>query len=957
VDDLVLLDDISEKGVVKNLENRYEKDLIYTYIGDVLVSVNPFKNVPGLYKRELMQRYFGRQKFELAPHVFGSAEDAFRKLMTTGKDQCVLISGESGAGKTEAAKKLLEYVTVASQDRAEVNEDLSVGDIKDALLQSNPVLEAFGNAQTLRNDNSSRFGKYLEVFMNYNGTPLGGSITSYLLEKPRVVGQTEGERNFHVFYQLLSGDADPELGLGRAEDYNYTKTSTKVRGIDDRHDFQEMCKAMRHVGVSKEDQKNIFRLVAAVLHIGNINFKAKSGGESCSVSSSSSKEVEKAAKLLHVRPKDLQRAITHRTISSRTESITSPLTSVDECIKTRDALSKALYSRNFLHLIDLINIAIHTDMRELTLGVLDIYGFEIFKTNSFEQLCINYCNEKLQQLFIELTLKAEQDEYAREGIRWEKISFFNNKIVCDLIEARKPAGIFAYMDEECIYPKGSDSSLLKKMESNLRSHKHYGSLVTKTSHDASEFMIKHYAGDVVYSVDNMLDKNKDTLFPDLKRLMQSSKSKFFSKLMPESHDGKKPITAGTAFVRDMQALITDLEKCEPHYIRTVKPNDKKRGGMYDRELVTHQVRYLGMVENVRVRRAGFAFRSDYDYFFKHYKMLNDSTWPRGSGNSKRDTDTILRGLGISDFENGKTKVFIREPKSVFKLEEAREKAVDKVVRIIQRSYRAYKARLYFLRLREESAMLLHQKKRRRNSWVLYFIGDYIRAQENDMIATQIDGRVKFADQVSMLDSKKKMVAQILVITSRNVFLFQPGTYKLTAQISFEALESFGMSTFADGFMIIEYIPDKSAPTVVIESMRKAEIVTVLKEEYGSMKGGLNIQFQDSYEINVMKTLFANFRKKIVPKTLVFQENGALNGALTQIVTSKADLGPEFKTMMRVDVSANLGSNAPYQLDSPLPDRLRRFKGKPTGMKKIVYGGYRQHGAQPSSSRRRSKHRR
>jgi len=932
VDDLVLLDNIGEDAALKNLMNRFDQDLIYSYIGPVLVSVNPFKTIRGLYSKDLMTKYYGRFKFEQAPHVYASAEEAYRQLLSTGKDQCILVSGESGAGKTEAAKKVMEYLTQVSDDRAESNSSLSVRDIKDALLQSNPVLEAFGNATTLRNDNSSRFGKYMVIQMDYNGVPIGGHVQNYLLEKPRVVGQTQGERSFHVFYQLCKG-----LNLGKAEDFEYIKGTTSVRGIDDAADFKEMSSAMKQVGISSQNKDDIFNLVTAILYLGNIKFEQKKGGQDkCGITSGSKSAVEKAAKLLSVSASDIAKALTHRTIEARGDKVVSPLPSVDECVKTRDALAKALYSRCFQGIVNMINKAIHTDMCELSFGVLDIYGFEIFEHNSFEQLCINFCNEKLQQLFIQLTLKATQEEYAREGIKWKHIDFFNNQVVCDLIESKRPAGVFAYLDEECIVPQGADMKFLNKMDSNLGRNNHYQSLATKTKSNPTEFLIKHYAGDVIYSVEGILDKNKDTLFRDLIELIGTkSKSNFLNDLFPEAqekHNGKKPVTAGSAFVKDMQDLIDTLTKCEPHYIRTIKPNDNKQSGVFDAERVKHQIRYLGIVENIRVERAGFAFRQEYEYFVKRYKMLSKSTWPRHSGNHKQDTKTILSEIGIKDFELGKTKAFVQDPKSVFKLESAREKQLHIVVKVIQTSYRKYKARLYFLRLREESVKLLQAQKRRRGSWALYFLGDYQFAQENPLITEFIDNRVRFADTIDVLE-KKKFVRYTLVLTKSTLYLFN-NLMKMTRQVPFNSFKSIGLSTFADGHIVIDYNSQnpKPDPTLIIKTFRKAEVATILAEDTSC-----KVQFKNQFEIvTIKKSIFGT---KVVPMSLRFEENSSLGGIDCYIATSKND-NPEFKTVIRVDVPSALGSKAAVQLDTDLVSRVCQYKGQPGQKKKIPYAAYR-----------------
>uniref|UniRef100_A0A7S3PQ95 Myosin motor domain-containing protein n=1 Tax=Aplanochytrium stocchinoi TaxID=215587 RepID=A0A7S3PQ95_9STRA len=980
VDDLVLLSDkdMNEKGIVTNLANRFDKNKIYTYIGPVLLSVNPYKQISGLYNKRTLQAYFGRYQYEVAPHVYSTAEDTYSMLMKTGVNQCVLVSGESGAGKTEAAKKLMEYVSEVSSDFAEGNTGgRTVSEIKDSLLKSNPVLEAFGNAKTLRNDNSSRFGKYMEIQMDYNGTPLGGRITNYLLEKPRVVHQTKGERNFHIFYLLCAGmpSSDPiksRLKLGRAEDFRILaeSDSVKVKGIDDSELYYEMDEAMAAVGLDGL-KSEIYGIVAAILHLGNITFTKtkKKGQDACTVDNKSA--LSSAASLLSVSEKALEDAITHRTRITRTDTLKSPLVSVNECDKSRDALSKALYARMFQKVVDGINDTIHTENAELSLGVLDIYGFEIFDFNSFEQLCINYCNEKLQQYFIQLTLKAEQDEYAKEGIQWKQIDYFNNQIVCDLIEmkGRKP-GVMAFLDEEISLGRGTlvkgqgndaekqrqqDLKLLAKMNDNLGRHKHYVSLAKAKAADAdpTEFVIKHYAGDVRYSVQGMIDKNMDTLFRDLLVLCgDKSKNSFINELFPEGrkkHDFKKPVTAGTQFVKDMQHLIDNLSKCEPHYIRCIKPNDNKRPGQFDDARVQHQVRYLGLMENVRVRRAGFAYRREYELFVRRYKMLSPQTWPASSGNAERDTDTILAAVGISSdgYQHGKSKLFIKEPKSLFDLEEAREKRMQYVVGIIQRTYRTWKARLYFQQVREKSVKLLHEKKRRNNSWVLYFVGDTIDATTNGFVQETLqqtrDGKVIFADYVNVhhdmgIPKKRGIISsQAFVLTSSSLLFFDTGFTSVLQRVPFQEITKVVTSQYADDFIVVNLTQtmDKKGrpvdqPSIVFDSVRKAEIITVFTEEYKMcMRTDIPMDFKNSTEITVMqkpKGAFG-FMKKPVPKqaSLRWSEESTLRDreALIRPWPTKKDPGysPDQFTQHDIMVSANLGSRAQLQLDEPIPQRV------------------------------------
>ncbi|GBG34585.1 Myosin-IB [Hondaea fermentalgiana] len=932
-DDLVLLKNISEKDVVNTLEARYAKDAIYTRIGPVLVSVNPFKDIRGLYSVDMMRKYYGRYLFEMAPHVFGTAEEAYRALLSTGKNQAILISGESGAGKTEAAKKIMEYIAAVSKDRAEVAQDISVGEIKDALLKSNPVLESFGNAKTNRNDNSSRFGKLMRIFLDYDGVPLGGAISTYLLEKARVVSQGEGERNFHSFYQLCSAPSSlkSKLRLKSARDYRYTATTTSVSSINDGSDFSEMDKAMDAVGIGA-DKMEFYGIVAGILHLGNVDFDAKR--DSCDVSRSSSGALGDAAALLGMDTSDLARAITHKTIQSRTEVITSPLTTVDECCKSRDALAKALYTRAFSRLVEMINVGIHAKLQELTLGILDIYGFEIMQHNSFEQLCINLTNEKLQQLFIELTLRAEQDEYKREGITWTPVKYFDNKVVCELIESRRPAGIFQLLDDEALRPGGNDKALIGNLNSNLGRHPHYVSLETKTKNDLAEFTVRHYAGDVTYSTEGMLDKHVDTLFRDLIMVAgKGSSNAFIRSLFPEADEppsGKRPITAGTAFVRDLGLLIDELHESEPHYVRTIKPNESKRN-MFDRDLVDFQVRYLGLVENIRVRRAGFAYRSPYDFFFRRYRMVTDATWPLGSGRPQRDTLTILRELRISDFQEGKSKIFIREPGDVFTLEKSRDEALNMVAGIIQKAYRAFKARLYFLRLREKSVEFLNHQKRRRASYTFYFVGDYIHAQDNEQITSQIDGRVRFAETVSVVDAKARRSSGYMIITRSHLYIMQALTYKILHAFSLNDIRSFTLSSYADGYMLVDVASEKPSATLILDTMRKAEVATMLHED------GVDVNFSDDVNVTVIsKSLFGS---KVLQKNLHFTEAGHLPDGATRVLVTKKD-GVDPKREMVIEVAPDLASGAKVQLDEDVLSRVQIHKTAHGVAKKVPYKNFR-----------------
>jgi len=931
VDDLVLLETLDEGSIVSNQQKRFKCDLIYTYIGPVLISVNPFRQIRGLYTPGLISKYCGRYSYELAPHIYAVAEETFRALLSSHHDQCILVSGESGAGKTEAAKKIMEYVAAVSG-----NVQTSTGgnsfSIKDRLLQSNPVLEAFGNAKTVRNDNSSRFGKYMEIKFDFSGAPGGGLIHQYLLEKPRVVKQAEGERNFHIFYQLCAGASDEQRSMFEIrppEDFHYLNQSGCVRmpHVNDSNEFEVVCGAMSDTGLAQDFQDALLRIVSAVLWIGNITFEGSSSvrGSEASVSSTGKGAAETAAKLLRVDSGTLLKALTARTITTRGESFRKPL-SAEEAVETRDALSKALYSRAFGSLVSELNRAIKGDA-PLTVGVLDIYGFEIFQTNSFEQLCINYCNEKLQQLFIDLTLKTEQEEYAREGIEWTHIEYFNNKVVCDLIEGKRPPGIFAFLDEECIYPKATDQTFLGKLNRNLGKNAYYDNPKDEklgANVEATEFIVKHYAGDVEYSPSGMIQKNKDTLFRDLIDLMGTSTETHYQALFPESKEAdthKKPVTAATQFRGQMQKLIATLGACEPHYVRCIKPNDVKQGGKYDISRVTHQVRYLGLQENVRVRRAGFAYRQTFELFVRRYSMLSKATWPIGSGDAIEDTRAILQSMGISGdaVQFGKTKLFVRQPITLFSLEELRERKLHDIATIIQVTYRAWKARKYFLELREKSLAVFGGRKRRRGSVHLYFLGDYINAKDDVGIRRVLtkcgDTRILFADKITKINRKHVYQERILLITETSLYFLTQSkqSVKILHRIALDCFRQLMMSSFADNFVILR--ADKEPCDYVINGMRKAEIVTVLVENCGH--SNLELVFADSLTFRVKKAgLFGRGSKSATEnRSLVFSEDPSLAGSC------EARCSANDKTKVwTVQVPPVLGSMATFQLDTTIKPR-------------------------------------
>ncbi|KAJ3129889.1 Unconventional myosin-Ic [Nowakowskiella sp. JEL0407] len=714
VNDLVLLQDIGESEIVENFKIRFQNNIIYTFIGNIVVAVNPYKKLD-IYDGQWITKYKGSNIWEQPPHIYSVADSAYRDMKEHNRNQCVIISGESGAGKTEASKVFLRYIAAVSNSSERVDK------VKNQLMNSNPCLEAFGNAKTNRNDNSSRFGKYMDLQFDFRGNPVGGEITTYLLEKSRVVNAASGERSFHIFYQLLRSGDDALLKKlqldANIENYAYlTKSNCNtVTGIEDKAHFLETKAAFDAIGIDPLTQHFLFEGIAAILHLGNLTFVKNDNGNS---EVENKNALSKAASLLGITSTTITECLTNRSIkdqaSGQKKSITVPL-DVEKATYTRDALAKALYGRLFDYLVQKINEKLNHSKdgsKRTLIGVLDIYGFEIMQKNGYEQFVINYCNEKLQQLLIELTLKSEQEEYAREGIEWTEIHYFNNKIICDLIESKK-GGIIAHLDEECMRPgEVSDKTFFEKLDAsaNIAKHPHYQSRVNCKSDkfllNESAFRLKHYAGDVNYHVEGFIDRNNDLLFKDVCLAVGQSTKKGFRELFPES-DGdnsrsKRPETLATQFRNSMNALIENLMLKNPHYIRCIKPNSEKRSSHFDQSLVTHQCRYLGLLENVRVRRAGFAYRQKYEKFLDRYKVISKETWPNIRDESRagyqNGTKIVLSECKIdeSEFQFGNSKLFIKQPATVFHLERERNKKKNWLASKIRARYLAFHQRKKFL---------------------------------------------------------------------------------------------------------------------------------------------------------------------------------------------------------------------------------------------------------------------
>ncbi|XP_046892633.1 myosin IEb [Hypomesus transpacificus] len=863
VDDMVLLSKINEEAITDNLKKRYMDDYIFTYIGPVLISVNPFKQLPYFTDREV-ELYQGASQYENPPHIYALADYMYRNMMIDCENQCVIISGESGAGKTVAAKYIMSYISKVSGGGAKVQH------VKDIILQSNPLLEAFGNAKTVRNNNSSRFGKYFEIQFSRGGEPDGGKISNFLLEKSRVVSQNQGERNFHIYYQVLEGASKAQrenLGITTPDYYLYLNQSGTytVEDVNDKKELADTMEAMSVVGLSLDEQDTVLQIVAGILHLGNIAFREE--GNYAVVESEDF--LAFPAFLLGISQEGLKNKLTSRIMDSKwggkTETIAVTLNTEQACF-TRDALSKALYSRLFDYLVDSINKAMQKDHEEFNIGVLDIYGFEIFQQNGFEQFCINFVNEKLQQIFIELTLKAEQEEYVQEGIKWTPIEYFNNKIVCDLIESKlNPIGIMSVLDDVCatMHAKGdgADQMLVQKLQSQIGTHEHFNSW-------NKGFIVHHYAGKVSYTVSGFCERNRDVLFPDIIELMQSSEFVFIKDLFKENLEAEKkgrPTTASNKIKKQANTLVSTLMKCTPHYIRCIKPNETKKPRDWEDSRAKHQVEYLGLRENIRVRRAGYAFRRPFAKFLHRYAILTKETWPKWQGEERQGVLHLLKSVNMDQdqYQLGKTKIFIKAPESLFLLEEMRERKFNGYARVIQKAWRKHIAVRKYVRMREEASdILLNKKERRRNSLNRNFVGDYI-GTDNHPEVRQFVGRrerIDFADVVVKYDRRFKTVKRDLILTPK--FLYMIGREKvkqgpdkgqirevLKRQIEIDKIQSISLSTLQDDFFIVHEEHYDS----VLQSIFKTEFLSLLYKRYEEKAlRKLPLKFNNLLEFKVKK---------------------------------------------------------------------------------------------------------
>ncbi|KAK4813380.1 hypothetical protein QYF61_004717 [Mycteria americana] len=792
LEDMTQLEDLQEAAVLSNIRTRFERQLIYTYIGSILVSVNPYR-LYSIYGTEQVLQYEGRALGENPPHLFAIANVAYSKVMDAKHNQCIVISGESGSGKTEATKLILRYLAAVSQKRSTAPQ----------ILEATPLLESFGNAKTVRNDNSSRFGKFVEIFLE-DGLICGAITSQYLLEKSRVVFQAKSERNYHIFYEMLAGlpaQQRQRYCLQGAETYYYLNQggNCEIPGKDDAEDFRRLLNTVEVLGFSVEEQNSIFRILSSVLHLGNVYFEKYEVPEAEPSSAPrvqfgmgqrrdhrippphrvpqtdyqevatvvSATEIRTVAELLQVSPEGLQKAITFKVTETLREKIFTPLT-VESAVDARDAIAKTLYSLLFGWLTDRINKLVYPRQEALSIAILDIYGFEDLNFNSFEQLCINYANEYLQFFFNKIVFQEEQEEYLREQIEWKEIPFSDNQPCIDLI-SQKPYGILRILDDQSCFPQATDHTFLQKC------HYHHGTnpLYTKPKMPLPEFTIKHYAGKVTYQVHKFLDKNYDQVRQDVLDLFISSRTKvvanlFFGhaqvmarqrSLVRRSSTRTRRYKAPTVAARFQQSLldlVEKMERCNPFFVRCLKPNNKKvracpglscprhcpcclrdlpflagtgsvagvrwagacprgrRGfspsppqepGLFEADVVSSQLRYSGILETIRIRKEGFPIRIPFLVFIDRYRCLVDM-WSNVIPNGANCVE-MLRNLcpvSPSMYYVGVSKLFLKE-QLYQALESKRARAHHLAALTLQRYARTFFIKRRFRSLRRKIVLL------------------------------------------------------------------------------------------------------------------------------------------------------------------------------------------------------------------------------------------------------------
>uniref|UniRef100_A0AAX7VLZ5 Myosin, heavy chain 11a, smooth muscle n=1 Tax=Astatotilapia calliptera TaxID=8154 RepID=A0AAX7VLZ5_ASTCA len=733
VEDMAELTCLNEASVLHNLRERYFSGLIYTYSGLFCVVVNPYKMLP-IYSEKIIEMYKGKKRHELPPHIYSISDNAYRNMMQDREDQSILCTGESGAGKTENTKKVIQYLAVVASSHKGKKD--SSGELEKQLLQANPILEAFGNAKTIKNDNSSRFGKFIRINFDVTGYIVGANIETYLLEKSRCIRQAKTERAFHIFYYMIAGAKDKlreELLLEPFSNYRFLSAGhVQLPGQQDDEMYEETMEAMNIMGITEEDRIDILKVCSTVMQLGNIEFKKERNQEQATMPDNTA--AQKVCHLQGINVTDFTRAILTPRIKVGREVVQKAQTK-EQADFAIEALAKAVFERLFRWLLGRVNKALDKTKRQGAsfLGILDIAGFEIFEDNSFEQLCINYTNEKLQQLFNHTMFILEQEEYQREGIEWNFIDFGLDLQPCiELIERpNNPPGILALLDEECWFPKATDISFVEKLLNTQGNHMKFAK--PKQLKDKTEFSILHYAGKVDYNATAWLTKNMDPLNDNVTALLSNSSNQFVQDLWkdadrvvgldtlakmsdtsgPSASKTKKGMfrTVGQLYKESLAKLMTTLHNTQPNFVRCIIPNHEKRAGKLDANLVLEQLRCNGVLEGIRICRQGFPNRIVFQEFRQRYEILAANAIPKGFMDGKQACCLMIKHLDLDPnlYRIGQSKIFFRTG-VLAQLEEERDLKITVIIIAFQAQARGFLARKAFAKRQQQlTAMKVIQR--------------------------------------------------------------------------------------------------------------------------------------------------------------------------------------------------------------------------------------------------------
>ncbi|XP_022228077.2 myosin heavy chain, muscle isoform X2 [Drosophila obscura] len=788
-EDMSNLTYLNDASVLHNLRQRYYHKLIYTYSGLFCVAINPYKRYP-VYTNRCAKMYRGKRRNEVPPHIFAISDGAYVDMLTNHVNQSMLITGESGAGKTENTKKVIAYfATVGASTKKEDPEAKKKGSLEDQVVQTNPVLEAFGNAKTVRNDNSSRFGKFIRIHFGPTGKLAGADIETYLLEKARVISQQSLERSYHIFYQIMSGSVAGVKDMCFLSDniydyFNVSQGKVTVPSIDDGEEFQMADQAFDILGFTKQEKEDVYRITAAVMHMGGMKFKQR--GREEQAEQDGEEEGGRVSKLFGCDPTELYKNLLKPRIKVGNEFVTQGR-NVQQVSNSIGALCKGVFDRLFKWLVKKCNETLDTKQkRQHFIGVLDIAGFEIFDYNGFEQLCINFTNEKLQQFFNHIMFVMEQEEYKKEGINWDFIDFGMDLLACiDLIE--KPMGILSILEEESMFPKATDQTFSEKLTNT-----HLGKSAPfqkpkppKPGQQAAHFAIGHYAGCVSYNITGWLEKNKDPLNDTVVDQFKKSQNKLLIEIFADHPGqsgggeqakggrGKKGggfATVSSAYKEQLNSLMAILRSTQPHFVRCIIPNEMKQPGLVDAHLVMHQLTCNGVLEGIRICRKGFPNRMVYPDFKMRYQILNPAGIV-GVEDAKKCGSILLESTGLDPdmYRIGHTKVFFRAG-VLGQMEEFRDERLGKIMSWMQAWARGYLSRRGFKKLQEQRvALKVVQRNLRKylqlRTWPWYKLWQKVKPLLNvsrieDEIA-RLEEKAKKAEELHAAEVKVRKELEVL----------------------------------------------------------------------------------------------------------------------------------------------------------------------------------------------------